>query len=161
MKKVLMISCLLTVWSTPVVSHSQISEQPLEITISTQQSNVMAGDPIKIAIRMKNISKHDITMAAVGSNSQAELNYEIIARDKNGGMLYETIYRKGIKRGVAGSRKLFTLKPGEEITEKANVNKLYDLSMPGEYTIQVEKELPPSEGKGMIKSNTITVTVTP
>ncbi len=158
-----MISCLLTVWSTPIVSHSQISAQPLEIAISTQQSKIMAGDPIKIAITMKNMSDHDITIIKFGGDSQAELNYEIIVRDKNGEMLNETSYRKGIKEGVAGSRKLFTLKPSAEITEKANINKLYDLSMPGEYTVQVEKELPPSEGKGKgtIKSNTITVTVTP
>jgi Carboxypeptidase regulatory-like domain len=147
--------------SVPVVIQSHALEQSLKITIAAAQSNVMAGDPIKIAIRMKNISDHDITMVAVGGNTQAELNYEIIARVKNGEMLNETIYGKGLKGGVAGSRKLFTLKPGAEITETSDINKLYDMSMPGEYVIQVEKELPASEGKGTIKSNTITVTVTP
>jgi len=144
-----------------VVIQSHAPEQSLKITIAAAQNSVMAGEPIKIAVTMKNISDHDIKLVAMGSNSTAELNYEIIARDKNGEMLNETIYGKGLKGGVAGSRKLFTLKPGAEITETSNINKLYDMSMPGEYVIQVEKELPASEGKGTVKSNTITVTVTP
>src|SRR5262249_21543663 len=147
--------------SGPVVIQSHAQELSLKITIVAAQNSVKAGDPIEITVTMKNMSDHDITMVAVGSNSKAELNYEIIARDKNGEMLNETIYGKGLKGGVAGSRKLFTLKPGAEITETSDINKLYDMSMPGEYVIQVEKELPASEGKGMIKSNTITVTVTP
>jgi hypothetical protein len=122
----------------------------------------MAGDPIKMAITMKNISDHDITMSKWVGNSQAELNYEIIVRGNNGEMPIETRYKNVIKEGgIGGSRKIFPLKPGEEITETSNINKLYDLSRPGEYTIQVEKELPASEGKGMAQSNTITITVTP
>src|SRR5215510_10958077 len=144
-----------------VVIQTHAPEQSLKITIVAAQNSVMAGDPIKITVTMKNMSDHDITMVAVGNNSKAELNYEIIAREKNGEMVDETRYGKGLKGGVAGSRKLFTLKPGAEITETCNINKLYDMSMPGEYVIQVEKELPASEGKGTIKSNTITVTVTP
>ena len=143
-----------------VVIQTHAPEQSLKITIVAAQNSVMAGDPIKITVTMKNMSDHDITMVAVGNNSKAELNYEIIAREKNGEMVDETRYGKGLKGGVAGSRKLFTLKPGAEITETCNINKLYDMSMPGEYVIQVEKELPASEGKGTIKSNTITVTVT-
>jgi len=144
-----------------VVIQSHAPEESLKITIVAAQNSVNAGDPIEITVTMKNMSDHDITMVAVGSNSKAELNYEIITRDKNGEMLNKTIYGKGLKGGVAGSRKLFTLKPGAEITETSDINKLYDMSMPGEYIIQVEKELPASEGKGTIKSNTITVTVTP
>ena len=147
--------------SGPVVIQSHAPEESLKITIVAAQNSVMAGDPIKITVTMKNMSDHDITMVAVGNNSKAELNYEIITRDKNGEMLNKTIYGKGLKGGVAGSRKLFTLKPGAEITETSDINKLYDMSMPGEYIIQVEKELPASEGKGTVKSNTITVTVTP
>ena len=144
-----------------VVIQSHAPEESLKITIAAAQNSVMAGDPIKIAVTMKNISDHDIKLVAMGSNSTAELNYEIIARDKNGEMLNETIYGKDIKGWLPGSRKLFTLKPGAEITETSNINKLYDFSMPGEYTIQVERKLPASEGKGTVKSNTITITVTP
>jgi len=142
-----------------VVIQSHAPEESLKITIVAAQNSVNAGDPIEITVTMKNMSEHDITMVAVGSNSKAELNYEIITRDKNGEMLNKTIYGKGLKGGVAGSRKLFTLKPGAEITETSNINKLYDFSMPGEYTIQVERKLPASEGKGTVKSNTITITV--
>src|SRR5215475_1002556 len=144
--------------SGPVVIQSHAQEQSLKITIVAAQNGVKAGDPIEITVTMKNMSDHDITMGKLVSNTHAELNNEIIVRDKNGEMPNETRYKKGIKEGVAGSRRRFTLKPGEEITETSNINKLYDLSRPGEYTVQVEKELPASEVKGTIKSNTIAVT---
>jgi hypothetical protein len=37
----------------------------------------------------------------------------------------------------------------------------YEFDKPGEYSIQIERELPESLGGGVIKSNAITVTVTP
>jgi len=145
-----------------VVIQSHAPEESLKITIVAAQNSVNAGDPIEITVTMKNMSDHDITMGKWVGISQAELNYEIIVKGKNGEMPNETGYRKAIKEGhIHGSRQHITLKPGEERTETSNINKLYDLSMPGEYAIQVEKELPTSEGKGTIKSNTITVTVTP
>jgi len=143
-----------------VVIQSHAPEQSLKITIVAAQNSVMAGDPIEITVTMKNISDHDVTMGKSVGNTQAELDYEIIVRGKNGEMLNETSYKKRIKE-AAGSWKTFTLKPGEERTETSNINKLYDLSRPGEYTVQVEKELPASEGKGMVQSNTIAITVTP
>ncbi|MBO0861839.1 MAG: carboxypeptidase regulatory-like domain-containing protein [Chloracidobacterium sp.] len=157
----------LDIWEHPgpvVVIQSHAPEQSLKITILAAQNRVKAGDPIEIAITMKNLSDHDITMRKWAGNTQAELDFGIIVKGNNGATLNETRYKKGVNRGIgsiAGSSRLLTLNPGEEITEKSKINKLYDMSIPGGYTVQVEKELPASEGKGMVKSNTITVIVTP
>ena len=150
-----------------VVIQSNTTEQPIKITIMAAQNNFMAGNPIEITITMKNISDHDINIVQwTGDKHQAELSYAVIVRDKNGEMPIETEYKKRLNEGgavavIAGSHKLITFKPGDEITETSNLNKLYNLSRLGEYTVQVEKKLPDSEGEDTVKSNTITVTVTP
>ena len=48
---------------------------------------------------------------------------------------------------------------GEERTQVVSVSDLYDLSKPGQYTIQVRRW--DDDTKTWVKSNTITVTVTP
>jgi hypothetical protein len=52
-----------------------------------------------------------------------------------------------------------TYAPAEERTQIIVVNDLYDLRQPGQYTIQVRRW--DDETKTWVKSNTITVTVTP
>jgi hypothetical protein len=149
-------------FSGPVIIQSPIPEQALKITITKSQNKVKAGNPIEIAITLKNVSDQDLMLTTWFD--QAELNFEIIVRGKNGVMLKETECEKEIKEGIASievSRNLLTLKPDEAITGTSYINKLYDLNRPGEYTVQVEKEFPAPEGNGKVKSNTITVTVTP
>jgi hypothetical protein len=52
------------------------------------------------------------------------------------------------------------LKPGEAQAGTATITRLYDLSRPGNYTIQVSQPLSDNPEDGVVKSNTITVTVT-
>jgi hypothetical protein len=54
------------------------------------------------------------------------------------------------------------LQPGESLPKALLVlTKFYDLSGPGKYTIQVSRAVPKELGGGLIKSNAITVTITP
>lgn len=59
--------------------------------------------------------------------------------------------------GSLGSVRFNTIPPGETVTEDQEVSVLYDMSKPGKYTIQVWRRNPKYE----IKSNKVTVTVTP
>ena len=54
---------------------------------------------------------------------------------------------------------LVSLKPSQDWRNTLRVSDLYDLSKPGQYTIQVRRW--DDETKTWVKSNTITVTVTP
>ena len=50
-----------------------------------------------------------------------------------------------------------TIRAGETLTQNLRVSALYDMRKPGKYTIQVWRRDPQSD----IKSNIVTVTVTP
>ena len=54
---------------------------------------------------------------------------------------------------------LVSLKPGEDWRNTLRVSDLYDLSKPGQYTIQVRRW--DYETRTWVKSNTVMVTVTP
>lgn len=59
---------------------------------------------------------------------------------------------------IVSSDVLLTIQPGETLTDVIIVNKLFDLSQPGKYSIQAQRADPDS--KMVVKSNIITVTVT-
>jgi hypothetical protein len=50
------------------------------------------------------------------------------------------------------------LKPGESMIDTVEVNDLYDLSLPGQYTIEVERRNIGSQS--LVKSNSVVVTIT-
>jgi len=60
-----------------------------------------------------------------------------------------------------GSVILLNIQPGETDKDIVHVSNRYEFDKPGKYLVQVEYELPESLGGGVIKSNTITVMVTP
>jgi len=51
-------------------------------------------------------------------------------------------------------------RPNESTKENIALSDLYDLSHPGQYTIQVSRAVSDKPKDGVVKSNTITVTVT-
>jgi hypothetical protein len=66
-------------------------------------------------------------------------------------------------RAVKGSKALKAgdLKAHEACQDTMQVSSLYEVSPPGPYSMQVEPDLPWELGQGVVKSNTITATMTP
>jgi len=53
------------------------------------------------------------------------------------------------------------LQPGESVSYFAPISEWYDLSGPGKYTIQVLQHVSSDPSSAVVKSNKITVTITP
>jgi len=68
--------------------------------------------------------------------------------------------KEEVKSGHASTRNvLITLKPQQTCQDAIEIRSLYQRLTPGEYSLQVERDLPPELGKGIVESNTIKVTV--
>ena len=157
---------------------AQTVQQPFSLTISAAHA-VKAGAPIVIEIRFKNISDHNIrfTGRPEGPTHGELLGFPPIVRDVEGkeppltklGRLEFGRKKPGeddydahmIESGVGSS----WLRPGGVMTPVIKLNELYDLSIPGKYTVQVLHGGYDLHGghddKTEVKSNTITVTVVP
>jgi hypothetical protein len=55
--------------------------------------------------------------------------------------------------------KLVVLKPHETCQDTIEVSYLYELANPGEYMVQIERDMPPELGSGVVKSNVVKITV--
>ena len=131
------------------------------LIISAPQSSVKSGAPVWIEVTMANNSNHRIAVTREPSEDldQGGWVYEVDVHGDKGGAPPQTEYARNIINGGLRSTGLIPLYPGKTIIDRVNVSKLYDLSRPGTYTIQVQEFDVSSSSPVM--SNKITVKVTP
>jgi hypothetical protein len=163
--KILVKSALL---STLVVITGMIAAQgspPAElwfsVTISTPETSVRAGSDVKLKVIFANDTEKDLHFGAGGPGRGGPV-FDIDIRDSDDKPVSETPY--GLKmhgkdpHPFAGSVFSATLHHGETMEEELILNKEYDLSKPGKYTVQVKERNPVFQ---TVKSNTIAITVIP
>lgn len=141
------------------------TEKPrITISIKTARTSVKVDSVVEVEIDEKNISDRDVPCCDAFSPSTTFFRWEII--DNAGKQVPMTDYGlkanhldspDGVPRIHAGSSFIAPLPPGQTLTQKLALSKEYDLSRPGKYAIQAIS----SDGEMEVKSNTITLTVTP
>ncbi len=143
------------------LASAQSPSPPFSITLSAEKPVVKAGSDVFIQIQMTNTSNHSIDCTRVASNG-LDKAYEYELRDKSGAAI-SAIPRKHPEIGEPFSAWPCVLKPGESTTkDDALISKLFDLSRPGKYVVQVSRLIAGDhKEQGMVKSNSITITVTP
>jgi hypothetical protein len=163
---------------TVSTADAQTAPQPFSLTISAAHESVKAGAPIVVEISFKNISDHNIrcTGRPEGPTHGELIGFRPVVRDAEGmeppltklGRLEFGRKKPGeddhdayMIESAAGT----WLRPGGVMTPVIKLNELYDLSVPGKYTVQVLHGgydlLGSHDDKTEAKSNTITVTVVP
>ena len=90
---------------------------------------------------------------------EAEFNFHIEVQDIAGKPVAMTQHHRRVRgeMPVTSSNQQIRLQPGQSISETAILNQLYEVSRPGKYVIQAKHDV----GGGVVKSNTLTITVTP
>ncbi len=157
-------SCVLS-----AVGQDQAAPQPFAITISplhdgdSSSDIIKAGEPLALTVTLVNNSHKSVSIR----NMDFDLYYTIDVRDEYGNTAPETEEAREMReaaaspnhhRWISGANGI--LKPRQTWKHTLPVSHSWDMSRPGKYTIQVERQLPKELGKGSVKSNTITVTVT-
>jgi hypothetical protein len=133
---------------------------PFSIRLSAEKPEVKAGARIWVQIQMTNLSNHDVDCTRAPSNgSDRAYRYEV----RDAGNPVGALVRKHPEIGETSNIWPCILKSGETTTKDDNlVSGLYDMGKPGKYVIRVSRFI--SGGRkedGVIKSNEITITVTP
>ncbi len=130
---------------------------PFRLRINTDEPTVEAGSKILVNEYLTNTSDHDIP---IGPRT---MKLDIKVRDAEGnlaplteaGRQFLKIYGQ-----VDNTVITYTIPPGDTHEIGAvSVDGLYDMSRPGDYTIQILEF--DDETDSWVKSNTITITVTP
>lgn len=155
--------------SKPVVSPAA---PQFSLTIIPREPTMSLDSPIPLEIMTKNVSDQRLYLWAEESHhQQAGVTYQISVVDENATAPHDTAFGKAAKARTdipsaskapslsSGSGETLVLRPGESWIDTINIKTLYEIKKPGDYTIQVERFDPATNT--MVKSNTITVSVTP
>jgi hypothetical protein len=150
-------------------SSSQKVAPSISIGIAVSQSVVASGTRVELHILVTNVSKGLIHMGRDNGKDSAALYYTVDLRDTEGDsapktrfnrILHGEVHADPDKGGIiTGSPIIFPLQPGETLKDDMILNDLFDLKVPGKYTVQIQHEDPVTHNP--VKSNIITLTVTP
>lgn len=141
-------------------SDAQTS-QPFTLEIAAVHETLHKGEPVEIDIKTTNTTSEDIKL----SKSNPAMEYEFDVRDAQGRPAAETALLKRIKDTshpfVIYRLTKEILKPHQSSTERVNMSDYFDLSVPNTYSIGINRQLPKPLGAGIVKSNTVVITITP
>ena len=153
---------LLTIDPTPgqVQKAKGLSPADAVLILNAKESSVKSGGAIWVDVTVENKSDHVLLvyreLTGVGDDQGGWVYYSDV-HDNEGRKPQPTKFLE--ERGGFGSGGYIHLKPGKTMTDRINICKLLDLSRPGKYSIQVYRR--DGMGNTTLRSNTITVTVTP
>jgi hypothetical protein len=122
-----------------------------------------AGANIGINIEKKNVSKLEIDCSSAMNNlTGVDDRYQYDIRDSSGTPVGKRAIEERSFPYSRGGDRTAPCKPGESAwSNNVTLTRLYDLSRPGVYTIQVSRPISDNPTDGAVKSNKIAVTVTP
>lgn len=135
------------------------SAQPFSITINLSTPEVKSGSPVELRIKLTNTSDHPMNSSAVYTEG-VNLTFEYEVQKLNGTPLGEICKNVGgCIRTVIVSK---PLEPGQSREDGTVVSNLYDMREPGQYAVQLSRLIDGGDAsRGRVKSNKVTVTVTP
>jgi hypothetical protein len=149
------------------IGLAQTAAQPrYSITISAANATVKGGSEIRVQIVQKNTTDRDQPFWIENiAKLHGEYLFLINVTRADGNKVHRSEYFRGVRDeagnfmpGIGMSGGIIIEKPGDSFTSSIDLNELYELT-PGKYAVQVYVN--DSIAKVTVKSNTITVMVTP
>lgn len=144
-----------------ITAKSDKASLPFSLMIRPLQNVAKVGSQIRVQVVLTNTSDHEIGIL----KSAPEVDYLVEVRDTRGRMAPDTDFGRKQKDPasvkVSTGSPLYSLKPGESLRDEIQIGRLYEMSVPDKYSIQVSRIVPEEMGGGVVKSNMVNVTVTP
>jgi hypothetical protein len=138
----------------------QSNNPPFKIAVTADSPTVVAESEVWIKVSLTNTSNHDLDdSGGYFSGIDLDPNFRFEVRDERGKLVPKRTYpHEELRTGYPVNRSIL---PGQTFTQEQRVSALCDMRKPGKYTIQVYRRVSYNPKDGEIKSNLVTVTVTP
>lgn len=140
--------------SSPTGQMPAVVNAPFSLSISAPQMIIKAGNDVHVTIVLTNTSSHNIPFEIRG-----RFPYLVEVHNATTGSR-ATPTAKGARDAatdpeldIPNSTFISIVKPGQTRTTDCVVNQFYDLSVPGKYAVQVQRN--------GVKSNVVTISITP
>lgn len=134
---------------------------PDTLVITVNEPTFKAGSMVAITVHFTNMSKQPMDASGTFSDETGlDSNFLFDVRDPKGHLAAKRAYlHPELWSGHAILDRV--VKPDETLSEEQDISRLYDMTKPGKYVIQASRAIPKEMGGGVVRSNVVTVTVTP
>jgi hypothetical protein len=132
---------------------------PFSVVIAAEWPSEKVGSDLTVIATITNTSTKTITII----DTQRFCDYTVDVRNDAGDVPPPDKWRQKVNcEGVeiSGRRIFRELKPNESYSDPLILKQWYEMNHPGKYQVQIGRKIPDQLGKGWVKSNTITLTVT-
>jgi hypothetical protein len=132
---------------------------PFSLTISSPQTSFKSGSRVWVKLIMTNTSKRAITL----EDANPACDYQLDVRDANGNAVPDTEFKTKLNctsPRLTGRDIIYSLKPHESRQDEIVLNSMSQMTQPGTYFVQLARKIPRDLGKGVVKSNVVSVEVT-
>jgi len=144
---------------SPKDSSVAANADAFSVVIAAQWPSEKVGSDLTVIAAITNISTKRITII----DTSRFCDYTVDVRNDAGDVPPPDKWRQKINcEGVeiSGRRIIRELKPNESYSDLLILKQWYEINHPGKYRVQIGRKIPDQLGKGWVKSNTITLTVT-
>ena len=152
----------------PATNLASRDKPPFSLVLAAPDEPLKAGAELHLRVTVTNTSNRKIAfIRSPGLTPEEGFRYQIEVRDAQGQLASPSAYVQNLKKSVNVNEEISRYaewrKHGEFFVDDLNITKFYDLRKPGTYVITVTRPMPPRQnlGRGVVKSNTIEVTLIP
>lgn len=151
---VILCAAITSCWA--VQSDSSDQKEPFIMTITPSAGQAKVGVEVRLKIQLTNTTRQDMPDRGVFIDEGIDTSYRYDCRDAAGRSVAKQL------KGVGSGHEVPGFKAGESRESWVTLNRVCDLSQPGEYKIQLSRTEPVDLQHSIrVKSNKITITVTP
>ncbi len=135
-----------------------VATEPFKIMIAPVKNRVQSGSRVELEVVLTNTSDRDLIVSSIYQGLSND-SYEIDVMDGSGTHLKRLMRPDDNGKGLHSFDLRPPVKPNESVKDLVSVTAFFDLTTPGEYTIQLSRQL---DEKGPdVKSNAVNVMIVP
>lgn len=110
----------------------------MAVSIAADKAAYDPGERIRLSVRCKNVGQKAITVMEYGP----PMDHRLLVSSSNGQPVPMTLLgKRAVRDYEPAARNFFELKPGEESVAEFELDRIFDLSVHGAYTVTVDRYL--------------------
>ena len=146
-----------TIQIAPVTESAAPASEGFQLLAKVERVPTDSGDSLVLKLTMKNVTTETLRLI----KTVPEKLYQVTVTNDRGEPLPLTEYGKRRREAVPGARIVLRVGPGEEVQQEIPLDKMYDLTGKGTYSLTVKRNVLKRQGEGFaeVVSNTVKFTV--
>lgn len=119
-------------------------KEGIQLSISMDRNVFTPKEPVLMTVSLKNLNRANLSLPT----TTPERDFKLSVKDKQGNILPLSLYGKGMNTSAIFGRYPVEVKIGKQTQYTLQIDRLYDLTTCGSYSIEASRRVPNINGNG-------------